>query len=35
MLKNEAVKQWKFQPGIRKGKPVAVAATIEVNFRTY
>jgi TonB family protein len=30
-----AVKQWTFQPGMRKGKPVAVAATIEVNFKTY
>jgi len=29
----EAVKQWKFQPGVRQGKPVRVQATIEVNFR--
>jgi TonB family protein len=29
----EAVRQWKFKPGYQDGKPVAVAATIEVNFR--
>jgi len=29
----EAVRQWKFKPGYRNGKPVTVAATIEVNFR--
>jgi TonB family protein len=29
----EAVRQWKFQPGYHDGKPVTVAATIEVNFR--
>jgi TonB family protein len=28
----EAVSRWKFQPGRRDGKPVKVAATIEVNF---
>jgi TonB family protein len=28
-----AVKQWHFEPGTLKGKPVPVAATIEVNFR--
>ncbi len=29
----EAVQQWKFQPGTKEGQPVAVKATIEVNFR--
>ncbi len=29
----EAVEQWKFRPGYHEGKPVAVEATIEVNFR--
>jgi periplasmic protein TonB len=29
----EAVRQWKFKPGYKDGKPVIVAATIEVNFR--
>lgn len=29
----EAVAQWKFRPGTKDGKPVAVQATIEVNFR--
>jgi TonB family protein len=28
-----AVKQWHFEPGTLKGKPVRVAAKIEVNFR--
>jgi TonB family protein len=28
----EAVKQWRFRPGTRDGKPVVAAATIEVNF---
>ncbi len=27
-----AVKQWKFQPGTRNGRPVNVHVTIEVNF---
>ncbi|MEX2260820.1 MAG: energy transducer TonB [Bryobacteraceae bacterium] len=29
----EAVNKWKFRPGYKDGKPVVVAATIEVNFR--
>ena len=29
----EAVKKWKFKPGMRNGQPVTVVATIEVNFR--
>jgi periplasmic protein TonB len=29
----EAVKKWRFKPALRNGQPVAVAATIEVNFR--
>lgn len=29
----EAVMKWKFRPGYKDGKAVAVAATIEVNFR--
>ena len=29
----EAVKKWRFRPGYLNGKAVAVAATIEVNFR--
>ncbi|HLY16241.1 MAG TPA: energy transducer TonB [Bryobacteraceae bacterium] len=28
----EAVKQWRFRPGYRDGKPVVESATIEVNF---
>jgi len=28
----QAVKQWRFRPGYRDGKPVVAAATIEVNF---
>jgi TonB family protein len=29
----EAVRQWKFQPGQKNGQPVAVMATVQVNFR--
>lgn len=29
----EAVRQWKFRPGVKDGRPVAVAASIEVTFR--
>jgi TonB family protein len=29
----EAVKQWRFRPGLRDGRPVHVGATIEVNFK--
>jgi periplasmic protein TonB len=29
----EAVLKWKFKPGYKDGKPVTVAATVEVNFR--
>ena len=30
-----AVRKWKFKPGTKDGKPVTVAATIEVNFRLF
>jgi TonB family protein len=29
----EAVLRWRFVPGLKNGRPVAVAATVEVNFR--
>ncbi len=28
-----AVEQWRFEPGKIEGKPVRVAANVEVNFR--
>ena len=31
----EAVKQWKFKPGYRDGRPVTVPTTVEVNFRIF
>jgi TonB family protein len=31
----EAVSKWEFRPGTKDGKPVAVQATIEVNFRLH
>ena len=31
----ESVKQWKFQPGVKEGEPVAVHARVEINFRKF
>jgi TonB family protein len=31
----EALRQWRFQPAEKDGQPVAVKATIEMNFRLY
>lgn len=31
----EAVKNWRFEPAIKDGKPVAVAINVEVDFRLY
>jgi TonB family protein len=31
----EAISQWEFEPGKKDGKPVAVQATIEVNFKLH
>ncbi len=31
----EAVKNWKFEPAVKDGKPVAVAISVEVDFRLY
>src|SRR5215813_160593 len=31
----EAVKQWKFEPAMKDGKPVAVQINVEVDFRLY
>ena len=29
----DAVRQWRFKPGVKSGKPVPVHASVEVNFR--
>jgi TonB family protein len=31
----QAVQKWKFEPGMKDGRPVAVAVNVEVNFRLY
>lgn len=31
----EAVKNWRFEPAVKDGKPVAVAINVEVDFRLY
>jgi TonB family protein len=31
----EAVKNWKFEPAMKDGKPVSVAINVEVQFRLY
>lgn len=31
----DAVKQWKFKPAVKDGKPVAVRTSVEVDFRLY
>jgi TonB family protein len=31
----EAVRRWRFEPGLKDGRPVAVQINIEVNFRLY
>ena len=31
----EAVRQWKFEPARKEGKPVAVAVSIQVAFRLF
>ena len=31
----EAVKNWKFEPAMKDGKPVAVQINVEVNFHLY
>jgi TonB family protein len=30
-----AVRQWKFEPAMKDGRPVAVQINVEVNFRLY
>ena len=34
-LAADAIRQWQFQPGMRRGAPVPVLATVEVNFRLW
>ena len=31
----DAVRQWKFEPAMKDGRPVAVQINVEVNFRLY
>jgi TonB family protein len=31
----EAVRQWRFKPGIKENQPVSVLATVETNFRLF
>jgi periplasmic protein TonB len=31
----DAVKQWKFKPAVKDGKPVAVRTSVEVDFHLY
>ena len=31
----EAVRRWRFQPGMKDGRPVAVLVNVQVNFRLY
>jgi TonB family protein len=31
----EAVKNWRFDPAMKDGKPVSVAISVEVTFRLY
>jgi periplasmic protein TonB len=31
----QAVKQWKFEPAMKDGHPVAVQMNVEVSFRLY
>lgn len=30
----EALKQWKFKPAMKDGKPVSATATVQVNFKS-
>jgi TonB family protein len=31
----DAVKQWKFKPAVKDGKPTAARTSVEVDFRLY